>query len=265
MNNKTIDDIRGLIRPVLTIIFGIAFIFAVFCRLVEPIWLVYLTTGIFVFWFGDRAFKNLGFMLQNHYQVPTPTVAEPAPTPAPVEPKPTEPVSPAPEPIAQPQERFDAAAFHSAVLQDVVPKYTESNPATIFYQARDKGMATKADNTNQVLEYWDYLVGLAHDAFRHIWGCTLQEAVASISDPGCPTCTTCAQGCGSHTDIDSKARHLGMAYYAILLELRRTLGKQQDLYQLAESGIDWKAKLSIPHQTLYYVAELAQEILRTSR
>ncbi len=68
MNNKTIDDIRGLIRPVLTIIFGIAFIFAVFCRLVEPIWLVYLTTGIFVFWFGDRAFKNLGFMLQNHYR-----------------------------------------------------------------------------------------------------------------------------------------------------------------------------------------------------
>jgi hypothetical protein len=235
---------------VLTIIFGIAFIFAVFCRLVEPIWLVYLTTGIFVFWFGDRAFKNLGFMLQNHYQVPTPTVAEPVPTP---------------ELIAQPQERFDAAAFHNAVLQDVVPKYTESNPATIFYQARDRGMVTKADNTNQVLEYWDYLVGLAHDAFRHIWGCTLQEAVVGISDPGCPTCTTCAQGCGSHTDIDSKARHLGMAYYAILLELRRTLGKQQDLYQLAESGIDWKAKLSIPHQTLYYVAELAQEILRTSR
>jgi len=258
MNSKSIDDIRGLVRPVLTVVFGIAFIFGVFARLIEPIWLAYLTVGTFVFWFGDRAFKNLGFMLKGQYPVETPPVAEaPEATPAAStqtaateEAKPVQPVPP-----------LDVAAFHEAVLKDVGPSYTEVNPCTIFYEARDKGLVTGVEHISQAVDYWNYLVGLSEEAFSHIWGCSPEEAIQHVRETGCPTCPTCSGG----TDIDSKARHAGMAYYAVLLDVRHTLKKRDDLYQLAHSGIDWKAKLAPQHQTLYYLGELAEEIMGTSK
>jgi hypothetical protein len=258
MNNKTVEDIRGLVRPVLTAIFGVAFIFGVFAGLVEPIWLAYLTVGTFVFWFGDRAFKNLGFMLKGQYPVATPPDMETT-EPQPSTSTQTETVEEA-KPL-QLVPTLDVAAFHEAVLKDVGPRYTEVNPCTIFYEARDKGTVTRAQHISQAMDYWNYLVGLAGEAFHYIWGCSLDEAIEHATEPGCPTCTTCEAG----TDIDSKARRAGMAYYAILLDLRRTLEKQQDLYQLADSGIDWKAKLAPQQQTLYSLGGLAQEILRTSR
>lgn len=262
MNNNSIEFIRGLVRPVLTIIFGIAFIFGVFAHLVEPIWLAYLTVAIFVFWFGDRAFKNLGFMLKNQLQEVTPEATEPSdPKPAISPPAATE---PAPIEETKPVElipELDIASFHEAVLKDVGPTYTEVNPCTIFYEARDKGVVTRVGHISQAMDYWNYLVGLAGEAFHYIWGYSLDEAMQHAGEVGCPTCTTCVAG----TDIDSKARRAGMAYYAILLDLRRTLEKQQDLYQLAQSGIDWKAKLAPQQQTLYSLGGLAREILRTSR
>jgi hypothetical protein len=261
MNNKTIEDIKGLVRPVLTAVFGIAFIFGVFARLIEPIWLAYLTVGTFVFWFGDRAFKNLGFMLKGQYPVETPPVAETAEaaltasaqsaqTAAADETNQVEPVPP-----------LDVAAFHEAVLKDVGPSYTEVNPCTIFYEARDKGLMTTVEHISQAEDYWNYLVGLSQEAFSSIWGYSLEDAIQHAKEPGCPSCTTCSGG----TDIDSKARHAGMAYYAVLLDVRHTLKKRDDLYQLAHSGIDWKAKLAPHYQTLYYLGELAEEIIGTSK
>lgn len=257
MNNKTVEDIRGLVRPFLTAVFGVAFIFGVFAHLVEPIWLAYLTVGTFVFWFGDRAFKNLGFMLKGQYPVATPpdtevTVPQPSTSSQTKAAEETKPLQMIPQ--------LDVAAFHDAVLKDVGPRYTEVNPCTIFYEARDKGTVTKVGHISQALDYWHYLVGLAGEAFHYIWGCSLDEAIEHAAEPGCPTCPTCEAG----TDIDSKARRAGMAYYAMLLDLRRTLEKQQDLYQLAQSGIDWKPKLALQQQTLYYLGALAGEILRTS-
>jgi hypothetical protein len=258
MNNKSIEDIKGLVRPVLTAVFGIAFIFGVFARLVDPIWLAYLTVGTFVFWFGDRAFKNLGFMLKG--QVPVETPPEPqtngtattstAQTAAAEEAKPLEPVAP-----------LDVAAFHEAVLKDVGPSYTEVNPCTIFYEARDKGLVTTVEHVSQAVDYWNYLVGLSQEAFSYIWGCSLEDAIQHANETGCPNCLTCSAG----TDIDSKARHAGMAYYAVLLDVRHTLKKRDDVYQLAHSGIDWKAKLAPQHQTLYYLGELAEEIVGSSK
>jgi len=257
MNNNNAEVIRGLVRPILTMVFGIAFILGVFARLIEPIWLAYLTVGIFVFWFGDRAFKNLGFMLKGQLPVTTPEVTETSqPQPAITQPAPTEETNPV-ELVPE----LDLASFHEAVFKDVGPRYTEVNPCTIFYEARDKGVVTKVGHISQAIDYWNYLVGLAGEAFHYIWGYSLDEAIQHAGEPGCPTCTTCAAG----TDIDSKARRAGMAYYAILLDLRRTLEKQQDLYQLAQSGIDWKAKLAPQQQTLYSLGGLAEEILRTSR
>ena len=264
MNDKKIENIRGMVRPALTIIFGIAFIAATFARLIEPIWLAYLTAGVFVFWFGDRAFKNLGFMLKGQFPMAAPPAIETTEPELHQEARTIERAEPPVEEEVQPVEPFDAAAFHEAVLRDVGPRYTEVNPCTIFYEARDKGMATRADHISQSLDYWSYLVDLGQEAFRHIWGYTLEEAVDKVDEPGCPSCPTCPQGCGSHLDIDSKARHAGTAYYAILLELRRALRKQQELYQLAHSGIDWKSRLGRQHQTLYYLGELAGEIMRTA-
>jgi hypothetical protein len=258
MNNKSIEDIKGLVRPVLTAVFGIAFIFGVFARLVDPIWLAYLTVGTFVFWFGDRAFKNLGFMLKGQVPVETPPLAEtngttsttPAQAVAAEEAKPLEPVAP-----------LDVAAFHEAVLKDVGPSYTEVNPCTIFYEARDKGLVTTVEHVSQAVDYWNYLVGLSQEAFSYIWGCSLEDAIQHANETGCPNCPTCSAG----TDIDSKARHAGMAYYAVLLDVRHTLKKRDDVYQLAHSGIDWKAKLAPQHQTLYYLGELAEEIVGSSK
>ena len=265
MNNKTIEDIKGLVRPILTAVFGIAFIFGVFARLIEPIWLAYLTVGTFVFWFGDRAFKNLGFMLKGQYPVETPpdtestassTTSQPAAnaqsaqTTSANEANQVEPVSP-----------LDVAAFHEAVLKDVGPTYTEVNPCTIFYEARVKGLVTGVEHISQAEDYWNYLVGLSQEAFSSIWGYSLEDAIQHAKEPGCPSCTTCSGG----TDIDSKARHAGMAYYAILLDVRHTLKKRDDLYQLAHSGIDWKAKLAPQYQTLYHLGELAEEIMGSNK
>jgi hypothetical protein len=258
MNNKTVEDIRGLVRPVLTAVFGIAFIFGVFARLVEPIWLAYLTVGICIFWFGDRAFKNLGFMLKGQYPVEAPPVAE---TPEAVPAATTQTAVTEETKQLQPIAPLDVAAFHEAVLRDVGPRYTEVNPCTIFYEARDKGMVTGVDHISQAIDYWNYLVGLAEEAFGHIWGCSLEEAIQNANATGCPTCPTCSAG----IDLDSKARHAGMAYYAVLLDVRNMLKKRDDLYQLAHSGIDWKAKLAPQHWTLYYLGELAEEIMGTSR
>jgi len=189
MNNKTVEDIRGLVRPVLTAVFGVAFIFAVFARLIEPIWLAYLTVGTFVFWFGDRAFKNLGFMFKGEYPVATPpdtavsetTTATNAQTTSTQETKPIQPISP-----------LDVAAFHEAVLRDVGPKYKEVNPCTVFYEARDKGAVTRVEHISQAIDYWNYLVGLVEEAFSHIWGYSVEEAIQHAGEAGCPTCPSCS-------------------------------------------------------------------------
>jgi hypothetical protein len=257
MNSKSIDNIRGLVRPVLTIVFGIAFIFGVFARLIEPIWLAYLTVGTFVFWFGDRAFKNLGFMLKGQYPMGTPPnteVTQPTSTIS------TQPASAEETKPIQPISPLDVAAFHEAVLKDVGPKYTEVNPCTILYEARDKGAVTGVEHISQAIDYWNYLVGLAEEAFSHIWGYSLEDAIQHASETGCPNCPTCSGG----VDLDSKARHAGMAYYAVLLDIRRTLKNRDDLYQLAHSGIDWEAKLATQHRTLYHLGALAEEIMRSN-
>ncbi|MDD4986103.1 MAG: hypothetical protein PHQ43_10020, partial [Dehalococcoidales bacterium] len=187
--------------------------------------------------------------------------AKPQSQPEPAQPTPAQP-APLPEEKPQPVEPvpvFDAAAFHEVVLKDVGPKYTEINPCTIFYEARDKGLVTKVDHISQAVDYWDYLIDLAQEGFQHIWGYTLEEAIAKVNETGCPTCPTCP---GSR-DIDSKARQAGMSFYAILLELRRIMRKRQDIYQLAQCDIDWKSKLGTQHQTLYGLGELAEELMRT--
>jgi len=59
---------------------------------------------------------------------------------------------------------FDPKAFHEGVMATVKATYTEANPCTIFYKARDKGAVTDCQHISQAVDYWNYLVDLAVDA-----------------------------------------------------------------------------------------------------
>lgn len=257
MNDDQLEGYRAIIRPTLSLLFSMAFIAGVILGEIPEKYLVYATLGILVFWFGERGFKSFGNLLKA-------SVVPPVPPTAPGIVRPTRPaMAPAPpEEIEPPPEPFPVSAFHHEVMLEVEPRYGEVNPATIAYEARDKGMVTKCDHISWAQDYWSYLVSLYRDAFSHIWGYSYEEAREKVADPGCPCCSTCPEGCGGHTNLESKARHLGMGYYAILLEVKRFLRKQQDLDELAQAPIDWKAKLGPQHQTLYYLGALASEILK---
>jgi hypothetical protein len=141
---------------------------------------------------------------------------------------------------AAPPTPFDIKAFHEAVLRDVGPKYTETNPCTIFYEARDKGATVACQHISQAQDYWDYLVALSYEASD--W---LREQT-NADKPG-PCKTRSAE------------------YYAFQIELKKTLKAQESLEALAKSAINWKAKLGQQLQTLYGLGACAEELLTTAK
>jgi hypothetical protein len=134
-------------------------------------------------------------------------------------------------------ETFDVEAFHAQVLEDTPKRYTEVNPATTFYQAKDKGQVTPCSDITQAMDYWDYLVALAKEADAWLYEMTKQEGPCGKQSP---------------------------AYYAIHREYQRTVRKRNELDSLEQLRIPWTAKLSPSHQTLYFVGELAEELITTS-
>ncbi len=139
------------------------------------------------------------------------------------------------KPIESAIEAFDIKAFHERVLNDVEMKYTKANPATIFYQARDKGSVTTAYSLEQAKDYWDYLVTLSHDALAYV-----QETTTDKKDP---------------------CRRTSPEYLLAQRDVAKTLDYRQDVHELANTNIDWKRKLG-PNDTLYHVGVLAKELLR---
>jgi hypothetical protein len=137
----------------------------------------------------------------------------------------------APEPPPVP---FDPKAFHEDVLANVQATYTEVNPCTIFYKARDKGSVTDCQHISQAVDYWNYLVDLAVDAKDWIKEATEKK-------PG---------QCGRSPE-----------YYVFSRDFNATIRAANNLSQLASSGIDWKAKLAQFNRTLYGVGSLAEQLL----
>ena len=135
----------------------------------------------------------------------------------------------------QPIHEFDVKTFHARVLNDVEAKYTEKNPATIFYQARDKGSITTAYSLEQAIDYWDYLVTLAYDANAYIKDVTTDE-----TDP---------------------CRRTSPEYLLSQRDISKTLRYREAVYALSNTNIDWKAKLG-PNDTLYRVGVLAGDLLQ---
>jgi hypothetical protein len=126
------------------------------------------------------------------------------------------------------------------VLNDVAARYTEVNPATVFYTARDKGGLTTCHDIKQAQDYWDYLVTLAYDAEQYV-----REATKAGETVG---------GCKVRSP-----EHVQMQN-----ELTKTIRQRDNVYALAQSNIDWRAKLG-GNDTLLHVGALAEELLRYSR
>lgn len=142
---------------------------------------------------------------------------------------------PAAQPAApEPEVAFDAKSFHAEVLATVLPTYAEVNPCTILYKARDKGSVTTCQSMTQALGYWSYLVDLAVEA--DAWLKVQTEKKAGT--------------CGRSPE-----------YYAFRLDYANILKAQTDLYDLARTNIDWRAKLTPTQNSLYQVGTLAYQLL----
>jgi hypothetical protein len=138
--------------------------------------------------------------------------------------------------VEPPAEPFDAKAFHERVLNDASLKYSESNPTTIFYEARDKGGLTTCTDIKQAQDYWDYLVTLAYDSEQYV------REQTNVDSPG-----PCKVRSPEHVQAQ--------------MELTKTIRCRDNVYALANTSIDWKAKLGI-NNTLRGVGVLAEELLK---
>ena len=137
-----------------------------------------------------------------------------------------------------PPEPLDLKLFHERVLNDVAAKYSEQNAATVFYTARDKGGLTTCHDIKQAQDYWDYLVTLAYDAEQYV-----REAT-QVDKPG-----PCKVRSPEHVQMQN--------------ELTKTVRQRDNVYALAQTNIDWRAKLGT-NDTLYHIGSLAEELLRRS-
>ena len=129
---------------------------------------------------------------------------------------------------------FDPKAFHESVMDTVKATYTEVNPCTIFYKARDKGSVTDCQHITQAVDYWNYLVDLAVDAKD--WIKELTEKTKG--------------DCGRSPE-----------YYVFNRDFNTTIRAANNLSELAGSKIDWKSRLAPFQRTLYGVGNLAEQLL----
>jgi hypothetical protein len=129
---------------------------------------------------------------------------------------------------------FDPKAFHESVMAGVKATYTDVNPCTIFYKARDQGSVTDCQHLSQAVDYWNYLVDLAVDAKDWI-----------------------------KEQTDKKTGECGRSpeYYVFCRDFNTTIRAANNLSELASSKIDWKAKLAPFNRTLYGVGALAEQLL----
>ena len=122
------------------------------------------------------------------------------------------------------------------MLNDTLAKYSEQNPATVFYTAKDKGGLTTCHDIKQAQDYWDYLITLAYDAEKYI------REMADVDKPG-----PCKVRSPEHVLIQN--------------ELAKIIRYRDNVYNLAQVSIDWRAKLG-NNDTLWHVGVLAEELLK---
>ncbi len=138
------------------------------------------------------------------------------------------------------------------------------NPSTELFTALDTGQVTQAEYFDHVVSFWDYVLMKADVRFAGQWGYNFQEALENVREPGCPTNQA---GCGSFSNLKHKALALGELYYVSYLDYARIERKVSDLSMLAGhvvAGFNWRSKLPRNRQTLYWVGEMAAELLKVA-
>jgi hypothetical protein len=138
--------------------------------------------------------------------------------------------------VEAPPTPFDPKVFHEDVMATVKETYTEVNPCTIFYKARDKGSVTDCQHISQAVDYWNYLVDLAVDAKDWIKEQTEKKKGE----------------CGRSPE-----------YYVFNRDFNTTIRAANSLSELAGSKIDWKSRLAPFNRTLYGVGILAEQLLES--
>jgi hypothetical protein len=146
-------------------------------------------------------------------------------------------IEPAQQPVESTPIPFDPKSFHEGVMATVKETYTEVNPCTIFYKARDKGSVTDCQHISQVVDYWNYLVDLAVDAKDWI----KEQTEKKKGD------------CGRSPE-----------YYVFNRDFNTTIRAANSLSELAGSKIDWKARLAPFNRSLYGVGILAAQLLENN-
>jgi hypothetical protein len=148
---------------------------------------------------------------------------------------PAQPPAAVAQPVVEPTPMpFDPKAFHQGVLDTIKETYTEVNPCTLFYKARDKGSVTDCQSIGQAVDYWNYLVDLAVDAKDWIKEETAKKAGE----------------CGRSPE-----------YYVFNRDFNTTIRAANALTELATAKIDWRSKLAPFNRTLYGVGALADQLL----
>jgi len=132
---------------------------------------------------------------------------------------------------------FDPKAFHEDVMANVQSTYKETNAATIFYKARDKGQVADCQDISQAVDYWNYLVDLAVDA---------RDWLKEVTEKKAGTCGRSPE------------------YYVFTRDFNTTMRAANALNELAGSRVDWKSKLIPFQRTLYTVGILAKQLLNPS-
>ena len=129
---------------------------------------------------------------------------------------------------------FDPKAFHEDVMANVQSTYKETNAATIFYKARDKGQVADCQDISQAVDYWNYLVDLAVDA---------RDWLKEVTEKKAGTCGRSPE------------------YYVFTRDFNTTMRAANSLNTLANSKTDWRSKLVPFQRTLYTVGILAEQLL----
>jgi hypothetical protein len=131
---------------------------------------------------------------------------------------------------------LDLKLFHERVLNDVAAHYKEVNPATVFYEARDKGSVTTAQNMQQVVDYWDYLVSLAYPMTEYVKEQTEKAATGPCKGVAAPELIA--------------AQH----------DLSNILKFKDSVALLAKTTVDWRKRMG-NNDTLYLVGVYASQLL----
>lgn len=137
-------------------------------------------------------------------------------------------------------EPFDEAAFINTIHAGAVELAKTAFPdapdslVSIYHAAEAIGQKTPTNDIREALAYWDYLCGLAEDAWKQLEFDTKDE-----------------KGCKLHPP----------ELYEFRATVKRVQTNYENLKKLAESGKDWTR--SYPHgATLYSLGAFAAEVIQ---